>query len=301
MKSFKVSSAFALLALFGVAVMSPPVANADDASVMFSGGFESGDLADWEIIRENVPVVQSTKVRAGGHALKSTLKFFNGAGASSSLRERVEVRPKTPATEVGKEYWYGFSIYLPGAADGADNYVADKYWEIVAQWWAPYDSSECCRNPPLTLRTSMDGVGGHWYIGGKWSAKANNSNHDYDGTFSKDLGPYETGKWTDWVFRVKWSYLNDGILEVWKDGKQVLSRIDLPIGYNDLKGPFFKMGIYKGQWEKEPDDGSTLDAVSYRVIYHDEFRMADERGSYAAVAPGGEVPAPAPPSALLVN
>jgi hypothetical protein len=153
----------------------------------------------------------------------------------------------------------------------------------------------------LTLRTSQGGVGGRWYVSGKWSAKALNPNHDYDGEFVKDLGPYETGKWTDWVFRVKWSYLNDGIVEVWKDGKKVVSRIDMPIGFNDQKGPFFKMGIYKGQWEKEPADGSTLDAVSYRVIYHDEFRMADGRGSYAAVAPGGETAIPAAPSGLQIE
>lgn len=300
MNWLKGSSTLALIALFGLAVMSQSMANASEASLMFSGDFESGDLTGWEVVRDNVPEVQSKKSRAGGFALKSTLKFFIGEGASPLLRERVEVRAKAPATRVGGEYWYGFSIYLPGAADGADNYVADRYWEIVAQWWAPHDDpSESGRNPPLSLKTSANRIGGHWYIDGKYGAKA--ISPDPDGTFLMDLGPYETGKWTDWVFRVKWSYLDDGILEVWKDGKQVLSRINSPIGYNDQAGPFFKMGIYKGQWKLEPEDGSTLDAVDHRVIYHDEFRMADERGSYAAVAPGGEGAAPTPPTALLVD
>jgi hypothetical protein len=75
----------------------------------------------------------------------------------------------------------------------------------------------------------------------------------------------------------------------------------MPIGYNDQTGPFFKMGLYKGQWEKEPADGSTLDAVSYRVIYHDEFRMAGANGSYADVAPGGAGGVPAAPFGLDVE
>jgi hypothetical protein len=290
----------ALFALSAGAVMSLPVAHAADASLMFSGDFESGDLTGWSIVRENVPEVQSKKTRAGRYALKSTLNFFNGEDASYLLREREEVRAKAPDTKVGSEYWYGFSIYLPGAAEGADEYVADRYWEMVAQWWAPQDDpAESGRGPPLSLRTSVNGIGGRWYIYGKYGAKAIDA--DPDGIFLTDLGPYETGKWTDWVFRVKWSYMNDGIVEVWKDGKKVVSRVNAPIGFNDQKGPFFKMGLYKGQWKHEPADGSTLDAVNYRVLYHDEFRMADGRGSYAAVAPGGLTAIPSAPSGLQLE
>ena len=284
------------LALLACVLMLPSVGHAADSSLLYEGDFESGDLATWELVKSNVPEVQAKKVRSGNFALKTTLNFYNGDGASPSLRERAEVRPKTPATKVGDEYWYGFSIYLPGSADGADNYVADKFWEKVTQWWAPIDSDvEKGRNPPLALSTSAKGIGGRWYVGGKWSAKAINATDDYDGTFLTDLGPYETGKWTDWVFRVKWSYLNDGILEVWKDGKKVISRVNMPIGFNDQKGPVFKLGLYKGQWEHEPADGSTLDAVSRRVLYHDQFRMADASGSYATVAPSGGSAPPVPP------
>ena len=95
--------------------------------------------------------------------------------------------------------------------------------------------------------------------------------------------------------------MNDGLLEVWKNGVKVYSRLNAPIGYNDKTGPFFKMGIYKGQWEKLAEDGSQLDAVDHRVIYHDEFKMADERGSYELVAPAGNVQQPLPPSSVIVQ
>ena len=155
MNLFRKNSTLALLACV---LMLPFVGQAADSSLLYEGDFESGDLATWHVVRKNVPEVQTKKVRAGNFALKSTLNFFNGDGASPLLRERVEVRPNTPDAKAGGEYWYGFSIYLPGPADGADNYVPDKYWEVVAQWWAPSDSDvEKGRNPPLSLLTSGKG------------------------------------------------------------------------------------------------------------------------------------------------
>jgi polysaccharide lyase-like protein len=303
MKAFIVNPILSLLAVCGMAVVSSTAANAQ-AALIFSDDFESGSLAeaDWKSVGGHPPVVQSAKSRAGGHALKSTLRFFNGAGASPLLRERVEVRALAPETEVGREYWYGFSIYLPGVQDGADNFVADRYWEVVAQWQGVTDTAEeQGRNPALTIATSVQGNGGRWHVSGRSSARPINGKGENDTSFSIDLGPYETGEWTDWVFRIKWSYRDDGILEVWKDGMQVISRVNAPIGYNDRVGPYFKMGIYKGSWESLPENGSGLDVVDHRVVYHDEFRMADETGSYADVAPGGTGIVPKPPTALRLG
>jgi hypothetical protein len=42
------------------------------------------------------------------------------------------------------------------------------------------------------------------------------------------------------------------------------------------------MGLYKG-W-KNPNNPS--DAVSSRILYHDEFRMSGAGGGYDGVAPG---------------
>lgn len=55
-----------------------------------------------------------------------------------------------------------------------------------------------------------------------------------------------------------------------------------PNTFNDAKGPFFKMGLYKG-WQKP---ATRTDAVSKRVLYHDEFRLAGANATYKDVAPG---------------
>lgn len=45
-----------------------------------------------------------------------------------SYRTEVSDHARRPQVQIGGEYWYGFSIYLP------EDYVADAIWEIVAQW-----------------------------------------------------------------------------------------------------------------------------------------------------------------------
>jgi len=57
---------------------------------------------------------------------------------------------------------------------------------------------------------------------------------------------------------------------------------DGPNAFNDAHGPYFKMGLYKGWRDSDPPN----DAVSRRVLYHDEFRMGGSEASYEDVAPG---------------
>ena len=81
------------------------------------------------------------------------------------------------------------------------------------------------------------------------------------------FGSLGTNKWTDWVFRIRWSYGNDGIVQVWKNGTQVLNRTG-PNCYNDETMPHFRMGIYKSMRRSEVGD------VVERNVYHDEVRIA---------------------------
>jgi len=236
--------------------------------LIFVGDFESGDLSGWRI-SGNSPSVVSSPVRAGKHAMKTVLDRYK-----SKVCYRTEV--SGPGSKVGEEYWYGFSIFLP------KDYAADRVWEIVAQWHGSPDFKigETWRNPVMALKTH----GGRWSLLNRWDAKPNTyagGKRSYEGTMRWDFGPYRTGVWTDWVFHVKWSYKDDGFLQVWKDGKKILDRKG-PNAFNDARGPYFKMGIYKG-WR---NSRVPCDAVSRRVLYHDEFRMAGAGASYRDVAPG---------------
>lgn len=238
------------------------------AGLLFESDFETGDLKGWTV-SGNAPTVVSDPVRAGKHALRSALDR-----EKDTFPNRTEV--SGPRAEVGKEYWYGFSILLP------TEYVLDGIWEIVAQWHGvpDFDVGDNWRNPILALDTT----GGRWNWVNRWDAKRNtfeSGKREYGGTHTYDLGPYRTGVWTDWVVHVKWSYEADGILQIWQNGKKVIDQAG-PNTFNDKDGPFFKMGLYKG-WS---DPNRPSDKVSRRVLYHDEFRMGDAQAAYADVAPG---------------
>ncbi len=236
--------------------------------VAFLGDFETGNLKGWRI-SGNAPGITTNPVRAGKYAMKTSL---------DRRRDKVSYRTEVtgPRSDLGKEYWYGFSIFLP------DGYVSDKIWEIVAQWhgYPDFDIGEDYRNPVMALSTN----GGKWGFVSRWDAKRNTfegGKRSYGGTKTYDLGRYRTGVWTDWVVHVRWSYGADGILEIWKDGSRIVKQ-DGPNAFNDRRGPYFKMGLYKG-WK---DAKRRSDAVSRRLLYHDEFRMAGPGGRYDDVAPG---------------
>jgi hypothetical protein len=237
-------------------------------SLLFNSDFEDGDLRGWEV-SGNAPTVTREVARAGRYAMKTSLDRY---------KDRCSYRTEVsgPSAEIGKEYWYGFSIFLP------DDYIPDRIWEIVAQWHAVPDfkQGEQWRNPVLALSTT----GGRWGWVTRWDAKRNtfeSGKRQYGGQREFDLGPYQRNVWTDWVVHVRWSYKSDGFLQVWKNGEKVIDQTG-PNAFNDAKGPFFKMGLYKGWQKPEVRD----DAVTKRVLYHDEFRMAGPDATYEDVSPG---------------
>ena len=102
----------------------------------------------------------------------------------------------------------------------------------------------------------------------------------YDGGVTLWEGPIRKDQWTDWVVHVKWSYRDDGLVEIWENGKLIAKRRG-PNTFNDQRAPYFKMGIYKGWRDRQEPKGM----VSRRVIYHDEVRFAGPAGTHDDVAP----------------
>lgn len=43
--------------------------------------------------------------------------------------------------------------------------------------------------------------------------------------------------------RIRWSYGDDGITQIWRDGDLIVDRIG-PNTYNDLRGVYLKLGSY---------------------------------------------------------
>jgi len=62
--------------------------------------------------------------------------------------------------------------------------------------------------------------------------------------YSMPLFPKDT--WTNIVVRMKLNPSGNGSLTFWVNGVQKYNSGPIPMGYNDVEGPYFKYGIYRG-------------------------------------------------------
>lgn len=248
--------------LWGVPLM------AATGSTIFNSGFENG-FSGWDTLfccNQSGQIV-SSPTRAGNKAAQFTLRESDDA-------KRAELRTDD-SVPAGSEAWYGFSQYIP------NNWVDDKdSFEIVAQWGAPPDKNLGETNsrggPPLAFYFE-DGV---VKLLRRWDANPVTTPKSNVGSESINLGPYQKGVWTDYVVHIKWTHKPDGFIQVYKNGKLVVDKKNVPTNRNDKAGVLGPgIGIYKPQ-------GFTR-SVKERVIVYDEVRIGGPNSSYQDVSPGG--------------
>lgn len=269
LRMFRYFAMYIVLTASALMGLSPVAAN---AGLLFKGDFETGNFSGWGLwTSDNDPklfgdasIVTSPR-RGGKYAAKFDLVRDNTA------KRRTELNLTSMNIALGKEYWYGWSTYLPAG------WTQDRLMDVIANAHA-YTGG--VGGPPFGVNL----IKGKLQICVRWDAhnppsrKTSRRQCIYEAPYQDMIG-----KWTDFVMRVKWSWNNDGLLEIWKNGKKIASR-NGPNAYNDGsgKGPYLKIGIYKPKWNtNEAGD------VNRRVIFHDEIRIAGPGSSYSAVAPGG--------------
>jgi hypothetical protein len=153
------------------------------------------------------------------------------------------------------ERWYGFALMFD-----ADNYDYDSTDEIVMQWHQAGGQT-----PALCLRTKQDKI---WIriMGNIWI----------------DLGNIEKGNWRKYVMHVIHASDGTGLIEIWKDGVNILTRSgqNMYALTSTVKKPTWKLGIYKSGW----NDAKTTD-TNIRVLYYDDIRLGNENAVYSDVVP----------------
>ncbi len=265
------------------------------AAILLDSNFESGNFEQygWRLSGNPPSVTSSGPTCTGNNSLKSVLDYYE---SPASYRTEVSLTKNGgfPGFKFRKDYWVGFAIYLPGP------WAPDKFSETLVQWHGSpdLDLGEKWRNPILAL-FPHNGTG-TWKLKSRSDPRrisVDNNPPRKDRSF--DLGPFETNKWTEFVFHIVFSYEGDGVLEVWKDGKKEF-RHEGPTAFNDAKSPYLKMGIYKPSWHPKTTYGGVFE-VSNRTVYHDDLRIGE---SFKDVAPNCDsnatttnTPPSAPPSA----
>lgn len=202
-------------------------------------------------------------------ALRVELNATDAAVAGSKRSEVV----LNAGAALTKEQWYGFSVYFPSATMAPDSII-----DIIAQWHGHVDNAG--QKPPISLRDSS----GVWYLRVQWST---NNGATLNGVTDLRIGTVNFNQWTDFVFHIRFDYnpSGDGLIELWKNGAQVLQWAG-PNSYNETNYPYFKFGIYKPGWK----DGTFSPGIPRRKFYYDEVRIANSGGNYSSVAPDGGTP-----------
>ena len=172
--------------------------------------------------------------------------------------------------------WYGFSVYFP--SEGTE--LIDGEDPLIFQLHGAPDPGEPGRNPPIALTISTDG----FYLGYGWDSRKFATNVGGEGR-DKFLVPLNFSdyqdRWVDFVLQVKANpFEKTGFIKMWLDGKQMVNRTNIQIGYNDNNGLYPSWG-----WYITGDRAAKRDKDA--VMYYDEIRHVEApNADYYDVAPG---------------
>lgn len=244
-------------------------------SQTFTDGFESGSISeDWRASNsgstsETFSVVTTSQACNGTYSLKSKAVYPPDYRTELSLLTK-----NAPFKELyhDKEYWIGVAIFLP------DNWEQDgKLGEILLQ--AHHRPDKHLGEPrggkvPFALSTKQ----GQWHIRGLTNPEKLCASECQSSVIHEFIGSYEKNTWTEFVFNVKFTHTKSGFIKVWKNNELVVNYSG-PIGYNDERGPWIKMGVYKAIWKY----GKSI--IPSRTVYHDDIRIKEGAGSRADVEP----------------
>jgi hypothetical protein len=233
-------------------------------SLLRLADFETGDLSQLRTQKAQADslTLVTSPVRAGKYAVRTLLRASDPE-VNGGQRAEFSDSAKDTKIEMGKEYWYGLSIFIPG------DFVAPAESNAVLFQWHTQQGGP---SPLLAIRAGNV----EWMITGNATEKKR--------LLAKM--PFEKDRWTDWVVHVRWSAEPKGFWTVWKDGVEVANERDIVTQFPEALGPYAKFGQYHSVGE-----------VPQNVVYFDEYRVAGPEGSYAAVAPP-DGPAPKGKSAL---
>ena len=250
------------------------------SDLRFAGNFEQpSPFSDWEL--------EEASARSWSHAAATLSRECRGSvrfelrksdpQVAGSFRTEIKLNSDTlgnggvptpdgmtPIGQLGSEVWWGWSVYIPSDWIFEKEYAPETLMQV----------SQTGRSPAFSVGIDGDEfVTETRYGHGRQEAATII-------TLVTSRTPVSQGAWTDWVVHAKWSGGSDGVLEVWKNGTQVVNRGG-PNAYSDwTPRPYPKWGIYKWSWN------GTSSIVTTRSLYIDAVRITDgQHGSYAQVAP----------------
>lgn len=229
-------------------------------AVIWQGGFETGDLTEWQTDDGDVgaQVVAEDRIRVVEDPTRDSrfaarFEVRQGDQWRDASGDRAELIHWTAEAE-GDERWYSWSTRF------AEDYPYDDEngWQIWTQW----HSTGSATQPPLYFFASGDEIGlktVYFDEGGRAEQAVTHWVADMD-----------RGEWHDLRLRVTWSADPErGSIELWHNGEQVVPPTTVPTLGPDGAINYLKQGLYRSPDISEP-----------AVVFHDAM-VATDIGSRA--------------------
>ena len=249
--------------------------------VIFRDDFQSGQFGKWrfsendnyEIAREDpgrIRIVDAPGLSGGRKAVRFAVRR-----APDSFRSEISL-PHEPGFQ---ERWYGARILVP------KDWVFDpsRAVDIVLQWHAiPGNWRATFPNLEISIGNT------NWFIRQSYGSAQTKPTR----TERILADPVRPGSWAAWVIHAKWAPGADGLLQIWKDGKQVLdltgTNVYSTIGVEYT--PYLKTGIYHPEWHLNKDGrrlafDNVKPVATNKVIYVTDVKIGNDRAGYTDVAP----------------
>jgi hypothetical protein len=250
-----------------------PVTFADDfQGAKFSAKWRFSENDNYEVTAPNPELIKL--VDAPGLPGKQAVRF-SVVRAPGVFRSEISL----PHENGWNERWYGERVLIP------KEWVRDpaKPVDIVMQWHAlPGDFRATF--PNLQISVGDDRWLMRQSFGDPKTAPTRRE--------TKFEDRVEPGVWTRWVVHAKWSPKDDGLIQVWKDGKLVA----------DLKGPntygtigveytpYFKTGIYHPEWHadtpaRQKQFAAEQPVAPHKIVYVTDIKVGNAQAKREDVEP----------------
>jgi hypothetical protein len=230
--------------------------------------------SDWGLTENSGKFsVSSEKKRGGSFSYK--MEF---APTEVNVGKRVELVLRKPPMQnwaFDKEFWLGYSIYIPS------DFNLPTGFGVVGQWHkAGQDQDGDCdqapRPPnPATAQPFMiftDGTDAAPKMKVQITGQSQYC-QPYSYTYRKSFfsQEFKKGAWNDVVIHTVFSYDKPGVTQIWLNGEKFIDIKEIN-AHNDSKAPYFKLGIYAS-------------STKGHTVYYDEIRVGGSNSSYSEVAP----------------
>jgi hypothetical protein len=202
-------------------------------------GFESGSLADFWRPGGRGParyeleaiVISDDRARSGRRSARITVKEgeIEQVGDDGKRTERAELDSGNLPV-LGRDVWYGFSLLLPPGFPVVDNRLVITQFKQSDVEGTPLVAQRFrAGRHTLTIRSLRDGGSARTYR----------------------LPELRLGHWVDMVYHLRYSTGDDGRIEVWMDGRRVVSYAGPTASEKGAARFYHKVGLYRDRW-KEP-------------------------------------------------